>query len=827
MANIMVTANSIVPSALLDSQDEIQFIVGITNRTQAYVELENLIQRYNGRVVKTISTANEFTSVVVAVPSTSAMSSLFDEIDVAHFSRYVELNERVRMVQYEPNDPEWRHESNQWSLWDDQYGIRANYAWNITLGTNATKVAVIDSGIDYTHEDLSANYISGGYDFVNDDNDPMDDYGHGTWCAGIIGAQINNGKGIAGIAQIGLIAEKCIDSQGYGSYADVADAINHAVSCGARIISMSIGFRLRSEVVYEVVKHAYDCGVLLVAAAGNFNWEGRSYPAAFEEVIGITATSEHGERWFEHYEGSSYGNWVELSAPGSDIYSTIWKAGASNQYDLGSGTSGACPHVAAVAALVWSKYPNMTRDQVRIHLRKTARDFGPAGFDNVYGYGFVDANASVSRAAPEHDVAIMKWDHPSYAKPQVPTTINTTILNYGTGSDQINASIIVNGTLVNSTVISLQSGETSTIGLSWTPQTSAIYNLTSPVFSVSSNAADSVQANVTTAESVIKVPLCRNTIQDAVDAASSGDIILVANGYYPEIVNVWKDNLTIRGEDRQYTTVSCTGKGGWCFAICNRKFVRIESFTIMRTKSGIDDNSSILRFAGVLLCQGENCTITKCEIRENQEEFGYGVLLTLLSKFNNITENKFTNNNIGLAIDYSAANNTIRGNHFYWNGKLSQSGSALQIQNASSNKIYHNNFISNSPHVRQDNMSLNYWYGRWMVSGDYWDNYTGLDNGAGNRTIGDGIGDTGLPQAQVDWYPLMAPWLPGDISHDGEVGPYDFARLAAAWGKTSSSPDWLPLHAHADLNEDGVVGSADWAIVATYFGKDWEDYWGS
>jgi len=481
----------------------------------------------------------------------------------------------------------------------------------------------------------------------------------------------------------------------------------------------------------------------------------------------------------------------------------------------------ACPHVVGTAALIWCRYPNMTRDQVRIHLRKTAQDLGTLGFDDHYGFGLVDANASISHAPPSHDVAIINWERPSYANLNASTITNTTVLNYGTAFDWVNASLIVNGTIVNSTTIGLEGGQTSTVSLSWTPQTSGVYNLTSLVSSTYSSATDCISANVTTEASTIKVPLCRKSIQEGIDVARSGDTISVANGTYHEIVNVWKDNLTIRGEDKRGTIIDCKDKDSWGFLLYGRHFVRIEGFTIKRTQGGRDGGSSIMGFAGVSLAYSWNCTINDNIMSFHTiawiTYYAYGLLLTF-SFGNNITKNKFEHNMIGMAIKNGSSDNRIAGNHFYWNGGRALGDGGLMLVNASNNMIYHNNFIYNECHLRNDTVSSNYWHGRWNVTGSYWDNYTGSD------TNGDGVGDTPpLPQQQVDYLPLMAPWLPGDITHDGSVGPADFARLAAAYGSTPGSPTWDP---HADLDENAIVGPGDFAILSKYFGQDWTTYWG-
>jgi subtilisin/minor extracellular protease Epr len=188
-------------------------------------------------------------------------------------------------------------------------------------------VAILDTGIDYEHSDLNDNYI-GGYDFANNDLEPMDDNGHGTHCAGIVAAEDNEG-GVVGVApEADLYAVKVLDSVGNGYMMDV--------------ISMSFGSNLGSTSLETACDNAYSSGVLVVAAAGNDgnpSGEGDNvdYPARCDSVIAVAATDSNDNRaiW------SSTGPDVELAAPGVSIYSTYLGGG----YATMSGTSMACPHV--------------------------------------------------------------------------------------------------------------------------------------------------------------------------------------------------------------------------------------------------------------------------------------------------------------------------------------------------------------------------------------------------------------------------------------------------------------------------------------------------
>jgi len=272
------------------------------------------------------------------------------------------------------------------------------------------KIAVLDSGIDYTHPDLASIY-AGGYDFVNGDNDPMDDYGHGTHVAGTIAA-VYNDAGVVGVAPgIELYALKVLDSDGYGSYSSVIAALQWATGgtlggTWVHITNNSYGSSENPGLVVEaafLLTYYFD-GVLNVAAAGNSGnilgtGDSVEYPAKFDSVIAVAATDKNDNRarW------SSTGPDVELAAPGVRINSTLLGGG----YGQASGTSMASPHVAGAAALVMSS--GMIKDtsgngficdEVRQRLIDTAYDLGIGGPDNLYGHGLVDAEAAALGSTP-------------------------------------------------------------------------------------------------------------------------------------------------------------------------------------------------------------------------------------------------------------------------------------------------------------------------------------------------------------------------------------------------------------------------------------------
>lgn len=297
-----------------------------------------------------------------------------------------------------PNDPYYA--SQQWNL----PHINAPAAWDLTTGAASLTIAIIDTGVDLGHPDLSGKLVA-GYDFANNDSDPQDDQGHGSHVAGIAAAATNNGVGVAGVAWgARLMPVKVLDSSGSGYTSAIAQGITWAVDHGARILNLSLGGPNYSSTLADAVAYAYTHNVLVIAAAGNEYLEGNptSYPAAYPNVLAVAATTDQDS----HASYSNTGFYVDISAPGGDptsssdtnprhwIYSTYWR-GSGLSYAGSAGTSMAAPHVAGLAALIWSLHPDWTNDQVQQAITATAVDLGAPGRDDVFGYGRINAYAAV------------------------------------------------------------------------------------------------------------------------------------------------------------------------------------------------------------------------------------------------------------------------------------------------------------------------------------------------------------------------------------------------------------------------------------------------
>ncbi len=243
-------------------------------------------------------------------------------------------------------------------------------------------VALLDTGVDLTHPDLKRN-IAGGIDFVNRDDEPQDDNGHGTGVAGLLAAA-ENGQGLIGTApKVKIWAIKMLRFDEQGSISDLIRGIEWAMQRGVRIISMSLGTEEDNAALREAIQAAYQAGVLLVSAAGN-KGQRVLFPAAYPEVIAVAATDKRDQRaWF-----SNMGPEVELSAPGTELLTT----GLKGDYQIVNGTSFAVPQVVGVAALLFSAGVQDPK-QIRQRLDQTAEDLGLSII--AQGYGLVDAERAI------------------------------------------------------------------------------------------------------------------------------------------------------------------------------------------------------------------------------------------------------------------------------------------------------------------------------------------------------------------------------------------------------------------------------------------------
>lgn len=330
-----------------------------------------------------------------------------------------------------PNDYYYGTSGSWGQTYADLWGmhrINPEAAWDLTTGSTNVVVAGIDTGIDRNHEDLSANtwtnsgeipnngidddnngYVDDyyGWNFVSNSSDPLDNNGHGTHTAGTIAGTGNNSVGVVGVNwQSRLMALKFLDQNGNGSTSNAVKALQYAADNGAKVSSNSWGCNCASKAVDDAVQYEHDKGMVIVAAAGNNSADALDFsPANNDNVITVGATDSTDAL----ASFSNYGQKVDVVAPGVDILSA--KSSMNNvcsassyvgtAYCRLSGTSMATPHVAGLAALLLSRNPNLTNEEIRQLIRGHAYDLGTVGKDQSFGYGLINVSASVSAATTD------------------------------------------------------------------------------------------------------------------------------------------------------------------------------------------------------------------------------------------------------------------------------------------------------------------------------------------------------------------------------------------------------------------------------------------
>jgi thermitase len=319
---------------------------------------------------------------VAEFPEGTNMEEALKTVKADPTVEYAELNGLVQAVKI-PNDSYFDY---QWSLHNiGQTGgtpdadIDAPEAWDISTGNSKIVLAVVDTGVDWNHQELEGKVIL-GYDFAYDDPYPDDVYGHGTHVSGIAAANGNEGIGIAGVCwKCQILAVKVLTDDGWGYWDWVAEGISYATWNGAKVINLSLGGSEGSEVLHDAIIDAYNAGVTVVAAAGGGYGPPVGYPAKYPEVIAISATDPNDQlAWF-----SSYGPEIDIAAPGVDILSSL----PGNDYAWWSGTSMATPHVVGAIGECLSLNPNLSPTEIYDLVTTSADDLPPVGWDDYFGGG--------------------------------------------------------------------------------------------------------------------------------------------------------------------------------------------------------------------------------------------------------------------------------------------------------------------------------------------------------------------------------------------------------------------------------------------------------
>jgi thermitase len=377
---------------------------------------------------------------------------------------FAEVNGTYRAVakepeaEFTPNDPNY---SQQW-----QYPkVEANQAWDQTRGNSSVNIAILDTGIDQSHEDL-ASKLGAQQDFTGSASGVEDNQGHGTHVAGSSAAISNNSKGVAGTCQdCTLMNGKVLNDSGNGAYSWIANGIIWAADNNAKVINMSLGGTGASSTLENAVNYASNKGVVVVAAAGNNNQSSPFYPAFYDKAIAVGSTDSGDTK----SDFSNYGTWVDVAAPGSFIHSTapdhnnaIWGSGV--KYGTISGTSMATPHVAGLAGLVFSKQ-GLCSDNTCVRQKIESSIVDRSVLNNTGSIDWSKARINANKALGGSSDTIRPTiisSKPSPAKTNVPRTTNV-VANFSEEIDK--------GTLSTSNVQLYKNGSGSPISATVTPST--------------------------------------------------------------------------------------------------------------------------------------------------------------------------------------------------------------------------------------------------------------------------------------------------------------------------------------------------------------------
>lgn len=449
---------------------------------------------------------------IVELPANASETALVQRLSHNPHIKFAELDRRVKSTMA-VNDP---YMGSEWHL----AKIGAGTAWDSTQGAGVT-IAILDSGVDTTHPDLVPSLVA-GYNTYDSNNDVSDVCGHGTAVAGTAAAVSNNGAGVAGVAGQARIMPVRVaylnttDNGCYAYYSTVASGLTYAADHGARIANVSYGGVSASSAVVSSANYMKSKGGLVFISAGNTGTDQGLAPTTAMVVVSATDSSDLRPSW------SSFGSFVALSAPGTNI----WTTSRGGAYQGWNGTSFSSPLTAGVAALLMSAAPTLSNTQVENLLYSTAVDLGTAGRDPYFGFGRVDAAAGVRAALA--------------SVPAVDSVAPSAVISAPLGSSSVSGLVAVDvGASDNVGVVrvdlqvngSTVASETSApFGFSWNSASVAngMANLVAVAYDAAGNRGQSasVAVNVANAQPVVAVDTVAPSVQinNPVAGAVAGNV---------------------------------------------------------------------------------------------------------------------------------------------------------------------------------------------------------------------------------------------------------------------------------------------------------------
>ncbi len=402
-------------------------------------KLDSVSKKYNAIIIKKQSTGRKSKQhiYIIRFPQWTNIQQVIDEYYKTGEIEYAEPDHKGSGGGTKSIIPNDQYYFRQWGLKNDGTfslspsisgaDIDMENAWDIEQGDTTIIVGIIDSGTKLDHpeftgriwinyseipnngiDDDNNGYIDDvkGWDFANSDNNPTDDYGHGTHVAGIIGANGNNSIGYAGVDwNCKLMTLKGLNNNNSGYYSWWADAIYYGVDNGANVINMSLGGSSTSTTLQNAVNYALNNNVVVVVCMMNTNSNTVYYPAGFTGVIAVGSTNSNDRRsnpfFWSSTSGSNYGSHISVVAPGNYIYGLDYQS--NTQYgSYWGGTSQAAPHVSGLASLLLAQNPSRTPAQIKSIIETTAEDQvgtiseDTPGWDQYYGHGRINAFNALS-----------------------------------------------------------------------------------------------------------------------------------------------------------------------------------------------------------------------------------------------------------------------------------------------------------------------------------------------------------------------------------------------------------------------------------------------
>ena len=477
------------------------------------------LQKFDNSVISLLNKRNKIESIELTGNKKERDTYILELNSSKPIEELIELYKKTGLFEYvEPNyvgnghgfqtTPNDNNFNRQWSHYNDgtfslsnsttDADIDTDLAWDITQGDPNLIVAILDSGAKLDHPEFSGriwqntnesqndndtdanNYIDdiNGWDFVNNDNDPTDDHGHGTNVTGIALASGNNNIGYAGVNwNSKIMICKILDNNNTGYYSWWAEAIYYAVDNGASVINMSVGGNGSSTLLENAINYAYNNNVPVVVSTGNQN-SVIQYPAKYTNAFAIGSTNSDDTRsvpfFWSTTSGSNYGPELDFVAPGNFIYGLSYSSN-TNYNSYWGGTSQAAPHVAGLISLLLSVDSNLTITEIRTILEQSSEDQvgnsdDTSGWDQYYGHGRINAfQALINSSLSVYNFESMNNDLLVYPNPTTSDS-NLTILNLINGENVITIYNIIgqniyntrNSTINNSTTIYLPELNTGT-----------------------------------------------------------------------------------------------------------------------------------------------------------------------------------------------------------------------------------------------------------------------------------------------------------------------------------------------------------------------------